>query len=183
MNSLKKKIVALVAAAAAIFAVGMGTSSAFAEDYGTVGNPTVSGNVVTVPVTVSDELYEAGFTSVMVTVDDAIVSNVQVAGMKEFGPFPLSPTTPHTVNLKFTLKSGKFEIAVSAYNQETKQKVSIGSIPVDVTLPATGPDTTTEPKDETAKTGAAIAPYAIAVVLLAVAGIVIIAVRKRSNTR
>lgn len=180
MKGLKKKIVAIVAAIAALFAVSAGTTVAFADDYG--ASITVSGNVAT--VTFQPGSFEPNET-VNVTVDTDYVSNVEQIANKTY---TFKADAKGGLNLRFTLTDKAVKegatITVTAKGA-TSGKVYTASAKV----PATGTGTvtntsTTDSKSGTtlAQTGATVAPYAIAAVLLALAGIAAFAVRKQ-NTR
>ena len=85
-----------------------------------------------------------------------------------------------TLTATYTFKSGfAGTIASSIYAVDGAGKPTGAALAsASVTVAATGEGTAK--KNETASTGAAIAPYVVAVVLLAAAGISLVAVRKSS---
>ena len=85
-----------------------------------------------------------------------------------------------TLTATYTFKSGfAGTIASSIYAVDGADKPTGAALAsASVTVAATGEGTAK--KNETASTGAAIAPYVVAVVLLAAAGISLVAVRKSS---
>ena len=149
---MKKKIVAILATIAAVFGFGFAANTAMA--YGATG--TVSGNVATFTFTglTPGQRY-------VVSYDDTTVENV-------------------TLTATYTFKSGfAGTIASSIYAVDGEGKPTGAALATaSVTVAATGEGTAK--KNETASTGAAIAPYVVAVVLLAAAGISLVAVRKSS---
>jgi len=149
---MKKKIVAILATIAAVFGFGFAANTAMA--YGATG--TVSGNVATFTFTglTPGQRY-------VVSYDDTTVENV-------------------TLTATYTFKSGfAGTIASSIYAVDGAGNPTGAALAsASVTVAATGEGTAK--KNETASTGAAIAPYVVAVVLLAAAGISLVAVRKSS---
>ena len=175
MKGLKKKIMAVVAAVAALFAVSAGTTAAFAEDYGAA---TVSGNTVTVS-------YKAGTfdpnETVYSTVDTDYVSNVVQIADKTY---TFKADAQGALNLKLTLtqktleNGGKVTITVKGANSGNTYSTA-------AEVPATGApkadDTAKSDGSTLAQTGASVAPYAVAVVLLLAAGAAAMAVRKQNS--
>ena len=149
---MKKKIVPILATIAAVFGFGFAANTAMA--YGATG--TVSGNVATFTFTglTPGQRY-------VVSYDDTTVENV-------------------TLTATYTFKSGfAGTIASSIYAVDGAGNPTGAALAsASVTVAATGEGTAK--KNETASTGAAIAPYVVAVVLLAAAGISLVAVRKSS---
>ncbi|KAB8288000.1 hypothetical protein DSM100688_1110 [Bifidobacterium ramosum] len=172
---MKKKIMAIVATIAAVFGFGFAANSAMAVDYGAV---TVSGNVATVTINPGTFQPNEKFT---VTFDDTYVSNVEQIAQKTWGPF--TAAADGSANLKITLTDAGVKLA-----QEGKLAASFTgengtTFALPVNAPATGAPSTNPSgtTGTTANTGAAIAPYAIAVALLAAAGVAIFSVRKVSR--
>ena len=156
---MKKKIVAILATIAAVFGFGFAANTAMA--YGATG--TVSGNVATFTFTglTPGQRY-------VVSYDDTTVENVTLTATKYSNV--KEAHEDGTLTATYTFKSGfAGTIASSIY------AVDGAGNP---TGAATGEGTAK--KNETASTGAAIAPYVVAVVLLAAAGISLVAVRKSS---
>lgn len=188
MTSIKNRVMTALAAVVAMFAAFALAPAASAADYGTVV-PSVSGNTATVTVTVTDDLYNQGYTQVYVTADDTLVENIVQVANKTWGPFTLSTTSPHTATLKYIFKSGVSSATFSAYaeNPSTGATQSIGS--TTVKAPATGEGasstdsstTTGSSSNKLAKTGAVMLPYMVAVAALAVAGGAVFAVRRSMN--
>lgn len=155
---MKKKIVAILATIAAVFGFGFAANSAMAVDqYGATGK--VEGSTVTFTFTnlPKGRYYVASESEAVsaITVDNG------------------------TATATFTVKASCNDTKVTAtlYNADTNEALTSA----DVTVPATGDcETTTNGSAQTANTGAAIAPYIVAVVLLAAAGISLVAVRKSS---
>lgn len=187
MKGLKKKIVAIVAAIAALFAVSAGTTVAFADDYG--ASITVSGNVAT--VTFQQGSFEPNET-VNVTVDTDYVSNVEQIANKTY---TFKADAKGGLNLRFTLtdkavKEGATITVTAKGATSGKVYTASAKVPATGTGTATNTSTTDSKSGSTlaqtgstlAQTGATVAPYAIAAVLLALAGIAAFAVRKQ-NTR
>ena len=178
---MKKKIVAILATIAAVFGFGFAANSAMAADnYGATG--TVSGNVATFTFT--------GLTvgqSYVVSYDDTTVESVKLAAIKYSNPAKarddghgngiLTATYTFKAGFSGTINSQIF--VADANGEPTGNALASAS----VTVAATGDGNTTGAAangSQTASTGAAIAPYVVAVVLLAAAGISLVAVRKSS---
>ena len=170
----KKKIVALLAAIAAVLGFGFASGTAMAaDDYGAVG--TISGTTVSFDFT--------GFTpgeTVTITYDDTYVESVTVTpvAMKSV-PATAGPTGG--VHVTYTLKPGTpagTTISATAVGETSKLQLSTS-----VVVPATGEGTPSGNQDQVAQTGAAIMPYVVAAVLLIAAGIAVFAARKSSARR
>lgn len=187
MKGLKKKIMAVVAAVAALFAVSAGTTAAFAEDYGAA---TVSGNTVTVS-------YKAGafdpYETVNVTVDTEYVSNVVQIADKTY-TFKADAQGALTLKLTLTQKAlengGKVTVTAKGANSGKTYNTSAevpatGAPKADDTAKSDGSaksdDTAKSGSAALAQTGASVAPYAIAAVLLLAAGAAAMAVRKQNS--
>ena len=167
---MKKKIVAILATIAAVFGFGFATNSAMAVDqYGATGK--VEGSTVTFTFT---NLPKGRY---YVASESEAVSAITLAAAKSN---IVSITVDNgTATATFTVKASCNDTKVTAtlYNADTNEALTSA----DVTVPATGAcETTTNGSAQTANTGAAIAPYIVAVVLLAAAGISLVAVRKSS---
>lgn len=167
---MKKKIVAILATIAAVFGFGFAANSAMAVDqYGATGK--VEGSTVTFTFT---NLPKGRY---YVASESEAVSAITLAAAKSN---IVSITVDNgTATATFTVKASCNDTKVTAtlYNADTNEALTSA----DVTVPATGNcETTTNDSAQTANTGAAIAPYIVAVVLLAAAGISLVAVRKSS---
>lgn len=169
---MKKKIVAILATIAAVFGFGFAANSAMAVDqYGATGK--VEGSTVTFTFT---NLPKGRY---YVASESEAVSAIRLAAAKS----NIVPITVDngTATATFTVKASCNDTKVTAtlYNADTNEALTSA----DVTVPATGDcgtTTATNGSAQTANTGAAIAPYIVAVVLLAAAGISLVAVRKSS---
>lgn len=163
---MKKKIVAILATIAAVFGFGFAANTAMAVDYGSInGNATASTTSVTFTFT---GLTPNG--KVKVEYFDPVIDVRQIAE-KTF-----TADDKGTLKLQYILKEGTpagTTITATVTDLTTGKTASASA-----TTPATGEGTAK--KNETASTGAAIAPYVVAVVLLAAAGISLVAVRKSS---
>ena len=167
---MKKKIVAILATIAAVFGFGFAANSAMAVDqYGATGK--VEGSTVTFTFT---NLPKGRY---YVASESEAVSAITLAAAKSN---IVSITVDNgTATATFTVKASCNDTKVTAtlYNADTNEALTSA----DDTVPATGDcETTTNGSAQTANTGAAIAPYIVAVVLLAAAGISLVAVRKSS---
>lgn len=167
---MKKKIVAILATIAAVFGFGFAANSAMAVDqYGATGK--VEGSTVTFTFT---NLPKGRY---YVASESEAVSAITLAAAKSN---IVSTTVDNgTATATFTVKASCNDTKVTAtlYNADTNEALTSA----DVTVPATGAcETATNGSAQTANTGAAIAPYIVAVVLLAAAGISLVAVRKSS---
>lgn len=167
---MKKKIVAILATIAAVFGFGFAANSAMAVDqYGATGK--VEGSTVTFTFT---NLPKGRY---YVASESEAVSAITLAAAKS----KIVPIDNGTATATFTVKASCNDTKVTAtlYNADTNEALTSA----DVTVPATGDcgtTTATNGSAQTANTGAAIAPYIVAVVLLAAAGISLVAVRKSS---
>ena len=162
---MKKKIVAILATIAAVFGFGFAANTAMA--YGATG--TVSGNVATFTFTglTPGQRY-------VVSYDDTTVENVTLTATKYSNV--KEAHEDGTLTATYTFKSGFAGTIASSIYAGNPTGAALAS--ASVTVAATGEGTAK--KNETASTGAAIAPYVVAVVLLAAAGISLVAVRKSS---
>lgn len=160
---MKKKIMAVLATIAAVLGFGFAANTALAVDthYGATGN--VDGNTVVFTFT-----GLAKNTDYTVSGDDAVVQDIQQVISRTF-----KSDDNGTLKVKFILKAGVAAgTKVNATLSDASGKVLTTAT---ATVPATGNGSAT-----TADTGASVAPYAVAVVLLAAAGVALFAVRKTS---
>ena len=181
---MKKKIVAILATIAAVFGFGFAANSAMADDanYGATA-PTVSADSIA--------FHFYGLTKngkVTVVYSDPVVDVQQIAE-KIF-----TASAQGTLDVKYILKAGTpagTEITAKVIDNTTGDVItSTAKVPATGTgtgaagaadaSTANGANGANGSTQQTASTGAAIAPYAVAVVLLAAAGISLIAVRKSS---
>lgn len=173
---MKKKIVAILATIAAVFGFGFAANSAMAVEYGATG--TVSGNVATFTFTglTPGQYY-------VVSYDDTTVENVTLAATKYSKA--AKAHDDRTLTATYTFKkgfAGTISSQIFASDAEGHHTgAALASASVTVAATGTGAaDAAANGSAQTASTGAAIAPYAVAVVLLAAAGISLVAVRKSS---
>ena len=188
---MKKTIMAVLATIIATLGLGFAAGTAVAEPYG--ANVTVSGTTAT--VTFQSGTFEPNET-VTVTWDDNVIRDVQQIGARTF-----TAKSDGSLSLRYIFQPGQagqtVTVTVSAES---------GTHSATVTLPATGAgdqsgDSSASGSGTTgsgtngttdggssitagttvAKTGATIAPYGVAAVLLAAAGVALIAVRKTSR--
>lgn len=171
---MKKKIVAILATIAAVFGFGFAANTAMAVDYGPTGAGKVSGNtaVFTFKNLDNSKTY-------IVSSDD---QNGNLTGIKLAKVIYSNPAQPTNgvLTATYTFKEGFAAPTIPPSTRLTApmQLESCATASVDRRqLPAKAP----AKKNETASTpDAAIAPYVVAVVLLAAAGISLVAVRKSS---
>ena len=161
---MKKKIVALLATIAAVLGFGFAANTAMADPYGSTG--AVEGNTVSVSF--------AGLTpngDVTVTADDNVVSDIVQVVSRTF-----KADAQGTLAVKYILKEG---VAPGTVITATATDVTTGkTVTASATVPATGTGTGTTATNTVPQTGASVAPYAVAVVLLAAAGCAVFAARK-----
>lgn len=164
---MKKKIVALLATIAAVLGFGFAANTAMADPYGSTG--AVEGNTVSFSF--------AGLTpngDVTVTADDNVVSDIVKVVSRTF-----KADAQGTLAVKYILKEG---VAPGTVITATATDVTTGkTVTASATVPATGTGTGTAATNTVPQTGAAVAPYAVAVVLLAAAGYAVFAARKAST--
>lgn len=165
---MKKKIVALLAAIAAVFGFGFASSTAMAAGYGETA--TVSGNVATIG-------YPAGtFTAgapIIVTADDTYVSDVKLVAMRDFPAG--NAKSDGSANLQYTLTDAA--VQAIAEGKTVTVTATDGTHTVETALTKANIAQTGE-GSKVPQTGASVAPYAVAVVLLAAAGCAVFAARK-----
>lgn len=166
---MKKKIVAVLAAIAAVLGFGFAANTAMADDYGAKVQYTDTTATVTFPAGTFEPNEE-----VTVYYDDAVVESVKAIAEVST---KVNAKADGSLTLLYTFKAGQAgkTIAVKAVGAKSGTKTST------IQVPATGKPSTD--KATTADTGAAVAPYAVAVVLLAAAGIALFAVRKSTARR
>ena len=167
---MKKKIMAVLATIAAVLGFGFATNTAMADDYG--ATVTYGGATVTFPAGTFQPNE-----SVTVYYDDAIVADVQqIAEVSK----TFTAKADGSLTLLYTFKASQAgkTIAVKAVGAVSGTKTATIQVPATGTGDQSGTTTAT-----TANTGAAIAPYGVAVVLLAAAGIALFAVRKNTTRR
>jgi len=164
---MKKKIMAVLATIAAVLGFGFATNTAMADDYGA----TVTYGGTTATVTFPAGTFQPN-ESVTVYYDDAIVADVQqIAEVSK----TFTAKADGSLTLLYTFKASQAGKAVGAVS---------GTKTATIQVPATGTgDQSGTTTATTANTGAAIAPYGVAVVLLAAAGIALFAVRKNTTRR
>lgn len=174
---MKKKIVALFAAIAAVFGFGFAANTAMAADYS--GTAAISGNVVSFTL--------GGFKAgelVDVTYDDTYVASAQVLTVANKTVFGKAGDTGK-VQVNYTLKAGTpagTVITATAKGRESGVTASASYTVKTAVGEGTGSasEGTGSASNELGNTGASIAPYALAVVLLAAAGFSVFAARKAS---
>lgn len=180
-----KHVFALAVAILSALALMLTCSTAFAEDYGEVGTPNVDADsgLVTIPVTVSDELYDQGYTEVFVEADDDLVAAVQQAAIREYGPFQVSSTSPHVANVKFVLKEGvkKFAYQIETANAQGHRIVIQNMTTYTMPNTSRASSRSTSSKKQLSKTGAAVTSFVIVALLLAGAGTAFLVARKRQR--
>ena len=179
---MKKKIVAILATIAAVFGFGFAANSAMADDqYGVTGAGSISGSVAT--FTFRNLTPNKSY---VVSYDDTAVESATLASIKFSNAAPAH--SDGTLTATYNVKAGfSGTITSTIYAADDKGKATGPALAsASVTVAATGAGTAAGTANgangsaQTASTGAAIAPYAVAVVLLAAAGISLVAVRKSS---
>ena len=170
---MKKKIVALLAAIAAVLGFGFASSTAMAADYGYTA--AINGNVATVS-------YPAGTfapnTDITVSFDDTYISDVVTVAYRT--KVAGKSNADGSANLKFTLTDAALQAIAEGKTIHASVSDGIGLTSAEFSsknvvqtgegTPATG--------NKVPQTGASVAPYAVAVVLLAAAGCAVFAARK-----
>lgn len=209
---MKKKIMALLAAIATVFGLGFGASTAMAAPavpYAPAiqGTVTYDSTNRTLTATIdSDGAVDAGYKYVYAQYDSTLVSSVELAAAFDHTQYVgEAKADVFTVRIHLTDKAVKnaTKIYVKFYMCKTQKadptaediqnwlasgealqvKGTEQDLSVSFNIPQVGEQTeSSEPSGSTAKTGAAVAPYIVAVLLLAAAGIALMAVRK-STTR
>lgn len=162
---------AVLATIAAVLGFGFAANTAMADDYA----PTVTYSGTTATVTFPAGTFQPN-ESVTVYYDDAIVADVQqIAEVSK----TFTAKADGSLTLLYTFKASQAgkTIAVKAVGAVSGTKTATIQVPATGTCDQSGTTTTT-----TTNT-AAIAPYGVAVVLLAAAGIALFAVRKSTTRR
>lgn len=188
-----KKISALFAAIATVLlSVFAFAPSALAADYSaTISSQANEDGTVTITVTLDENTYAAGYRYVGVQVDSADVSNVTLAAQKTYGWWKVNSARTAKVKLT-TLNCNNSKVTVyGAKDAQGANAIEIGTNTVK--FPATCKVSGTAAVSSTsaagaasgsntlAQTGATVAPYAIAAVLLAGAGAAALALRKSNR--
>lgn len=158
---MMKKIMAVLATVAAVLGFGFATSTAMADDYGQTGTVTSSSVAVTLN----------GFTEG----EDVVVTSDKGTGIEQVAQLTVKAKTGGVVNVKVNGVPCNTTVTVKGVGQ-TSGHVATST----ATTAACNADGSTATNATTAETGASVAPYAVAVVLLAAAGIALFAVRKTS---
>lgn len=168
---MKKKIMAVLATIAAVLGFGFATNTAMADDYGA----TVTYGGTTATVTFPAGTFQPN-ESVTVYYDDAIVADVrQIAEVSK----TFTAQADGSLTLLYTFKASQAGKTITV-----RAVAASGIKTATIQVPATGTgDQSGTTTATTANTGAAIAPYGVAVVLLAAAGIALFAVRKSTTRR
>ncbi|NEG55154.1 hypothetical protein [Bifidobacterium platyrrhinorum] len=155
---MMKKIMAVLATVAAVLGFGFATSTAMADDYGQTGTVTSSSVAVTLN----------GFTEG----EDVVVTSDKGTSIEQVAQLTVKAKTGGVVNVKVNGVPCNTTVTVKGVGQ-TSGHVATAT----ATTAACNADGSAA---TTANTGASVAPYAVAVVLLAAAGIALFAVRKTS---
>lgn len=161
---------AVLATIAAVLGFGFAANTAMADDYA----PTVTYSGTTATVTFPAGTFQPN-ESVTVYYDDAIVADVQqIAEVSK----TFTAKADGSLTLLYTFKASQAgkTIAVKAVGAVSGTKTAT------IQVPATGTGDQSGTTTATTNT-AAIAPYGVAVVLLAAAGIALFAVRKSTTRR
>lgn len=185
---MTKKIMAILAVIATALGLSFATATAFAVDGDGYGaSVTVSGNTAT--VTFPAGAFQPN-EQVTVTWDDNVIADVQQIGERTF-----TAAADGSLSLRYIFKEGQAAgqtITVTAVGAQS------GSRTAQITVPATGTGDQSGSNGDsgiggiignagesgtTANTGAAIAPYGVAAVLLAAAGLALFAVRRGAGQR
>lgn len=168
---MKKKIMAVLAVIAAVLGFGFATNTAMADDYGA----TVTYGGTTATVTFPAGTFRPN-ESVTVYYDDAIVADVQqIAEVSK----TFTAKADGSLTLLYTFKASQAGKTITV-----RAVAASGTKTATIQVPATGTgDQSGTTTATTANTGAAIAPYGVAVVLLAAAGIALFAVHKSTTRR
>lgn len=209
MKNLKNKIVALVSALCALAAfIGFAPAAAMADETDSYGaNVTVNGTTATVTVNFrADEIAQYG-EYVYVEADSKLVAQVvPAADIQNAEVFYAGHVTAEKPTVTFTFKltsaatcqGGKVEYNVYlgknkvVNNNEELTDAQTAQADLSKVLysgsanvPAVGNTCapTSNNNGTTANTGASVLPYGIAVVLLALAGAAVLAVRKQQVRR
>ena len=193
---MKKTIMAVLATIIATLGLGFAAGTAVAEPYG--ANVTVSGTTAT--VTFQSGTFEPNET-VTVTWDDNVIRDVQQIGARTFTaksdgslslryifqPGQAGQTVTVTVSAESGTHSATVTLPATGAGDQSGDSSASGSGTTGSGTTGSGTNGTTDGGSSitagttVAKTGATIAPYGVAAVLLAAAGVALIAVRKTSR--
>lgn len=188
-----KKISAMFAVIAALlFSVFAFAPSAMAEPTSYSASISASANAdgtATVTVTLDEATYNAGYQYVGAQINDADISNVTLAAEKTYGWWQVSSARTATFKLStLNCKDTTVEVlaAKDAQGDSSRQGgETTVSFPATCNVVESAASTTGASNGaasgEVAKTGASVMPYAVAVVLLAVAGGALFVMRKNAR--
>lgn len=160
---MMKKIMAVLATIAAVLGFGFATSTAMADDYGQTGTVTSSSVAVTLN----------GFTEG----EDVVVTSDKGTGIEQVAQLTVKAKTGGVVNVKVNGVPCNTTVTVKGVGQTSGHVATSTATTAACNADGSNADGSNA---TTAKTGASVAPYAVAVVLLAAAGIALFAVRKTS---
>ena len=182
MEKTLKYVMSLLVAVAACVGVLAAGSVAFGEDYGR--SAILSGNTVAF----TWDKIPQDTVAVKVKVDTLYVSGVTLIADKIYGPY------------EHTYADGAFSVSTTLTDKAIREGATVTATAIFLradgteiatdeasqVVPATGvsDNTTTSPissRSGLATTGAAVAPYAVAVLLLCAAGVVLLVVRNKSK--
>ena len=176
---MKKKLVAILATIAAVFGFGFAANSAMAADnnYGVTGAGTVSGTTAT--FTFKNLTPGKNY---VVSYDDTNVEHVTLAATKYSNVAAHADgtlTATYTIKAGFAGTIGSSVFAVDAAGNPTGSPLATAS----VTVAATGEGSASGAASNStvAQTGAAVLPFAVVVLMLAAAGIALVAARKTTR--
>lgn len=184
-----KKISAMFAVIAALlFSVFALTPSAMADPTPYSASISASANAdgtATVTVTLDEATYNAGYQYVGAQVNDANISNVTLAAEKTYGWWQVSSARTATFKLS-TLNCTDTTIEVlAAKDTQGGSAREVGettvSFPATCKVVESAVVSKGAASNEVAKTGVSVMPYAVAVVLLAVAGGALFVMRKNAR--
>lgn len=212
MRNTFRAIAAAIAAAAALLGLTLATGTATAAESNAY-RPTISTSgvtydpqtgILTAPVQ-SDGAVEAGYTHVSVRYDSQQVADVTLAAnMNTYKYLGTVSSDDYTLRLKLTdqAKSEATNVQVQVYMSKTQtgsydelvNSDYVTATAIDANgntseyltynVPAVGETTgQAQQTGSVAQTGAAIAPYAIAVILLIAAGTAILTTRRHNNNQ
>lgn len=187
-----KKISAVFAVIATLlFSVFAFAPSAMAAGYSAqIGSSANADGTVTVTVTLDEATYNAGYQYVGATVNSADISNVTLAAEKTYGWWQVNSARTATFKLStLNCKDTTIEVLAAKDAQgdsarevgETKVSFPATCKVVESVVASTNGASNGAASSEVAKTGANVMPYAVAVVLLAVAGGALFAMRKNAR--
>ena len=178
MTNVKKSLIALFSAIAAVLALGMGASSAFAEDYG--ATVTATGN--TVAFTIPSGTFDSG-SDIILSWTDTNISTILKAGSVTYQADDNGGFSGKVVFSSAVTESTT--IVATGTKDGSQVEYTIKVLPT-ATGEGTGTTTTTHDQSgttatTTASTGATVLPIVGGIVLLAVAAIAILLLRKKTS--